>query len=346
MSRLISRPVYGKRAPTIFMEEMNSLTTHHMKGCVEFARMWPEWRKAERIEELPFIHVGVFKQLELRTSGKNIKHERVAQSSSTSGVSSRIVLDDQSSRLQKESATKILTDFVGSEKRPLLVLDSAKSLYHRELSARVAAAMSLRPLSSEIHFLMQDPEEPGSMKWELLAKTLANNDSFLVYGFSWVLWLAWGKAIFPGEIRSALAKKKFHFVHSGGWKKLEDVKVSREEFDSRLLQYAHPDSKIVDFYGLVEQLGIIYPLCEHGARHVPVWADVIVRDTYTLKPLEEKAGQLQLLNTITYGAPYHSVLSEDIGRILPGSCPCGRLGRRFELLGRVPEAEIRGCANV
>jgi hypothetical protein len=346
MSQLISRPVYGERDPSIFLEEMNSLTLHHVQGCIEFAKMWPEWEKAERIEELPFVHVGVFKELELKTSGKDIKHERVVHSSSTSGVSSKIVLDDRSSKLQTESTTKILTDFVGPEKRPLLILDSAKSLYHRELSARVAAAMSLRPLSSEIQFLMQDPEEPGSMKWDLLAKTLASNDSFLVYGFSWVLWLAWGKAIFPSEIKSALVKKKFHFVHSGGWKKLEAIRVSREEFDSRLLENVNPSSKVVDFYGLVEQLGIIYPLCEHGARHVPVWADVIVRDTYTLRPIEEKAGQLQLLNTITYGAPYHSVLSEDIGRILPGSCPCGRLGKRFELLGRIPKAEIRGCANV
>jgi hypothetical protein len=77
MSKLISRPVYGERDPITFLEEMNSLTLHHMQGCVEFARMWPDWKKAERAEELPFVHVGVFKQLELKTTGKDIKHERV-----------------------------------------------------------------------------------------------------------------------------------------------------------------------------------------------------------------------------------------------------------------------------
>ena len=101
-----------------------------------------------------------------------------------------------------------------------------------------------------------------------------------------------------------------------------------------------------DFYGLVEQMGIIYPMCEYGARHVPVWADVIIRDVYTLKPLMEETGQIQLLNVLAYGAPYHSVLTEDVGRLIPGECPCGRKGRRFDLLGRVPRAEIRGCANV
>ena len=347
MSQLISRPPYGERDDTRFLEEMNSLTLHHVMGCKGFARIWPDWERAENIEGLPFIHVGVFKHMELKTEGENVKHERTALSSSTTGVSSRIVLDEQSSKLQTESTTKILADFVGKKKRPLLILDSANSLRRRgELSARVAAAMSLRPLSSDIQFLLEDPDNPDSMKWGLLAEMLADHDELLVYGFSWVLWLAWGSRALPDEIKSALSRKKVHFLHSGGWKKLEDIKISRDEFDSALLGSVHASSKVIDFYGLVEQLGIIYPLCDHGVRHIPVWADIIVRDTYTLVSIKGEVGQLQLLNSITYGAPYHSVLTEDIGRIIPGKCPCGRSGKRFELLGRIPKSEVRGCANV
>jgi len=347
MSQLISRSVYGERDDALFLEEMNDITLHHIEGCKEFARMWPNWQRADKIEDLPFVHVGVFKHLELKTESGDIKHKRVAHSSSTSGISSQIVLDEQSSKLQSESTTKILASFVGEKKRPLLILDSVKSLRRRgEFSARVAAAMALRPLSSDIQFLLEDSEDPESMKWDRLAEMLSNHDELLVYGFSWILWLAWGKKIFPDEVKSILRGKKIHFVHSGGWKKLESIKVSREKFDSALLDDLDYTSKVVDFYGLVEQLGIIYPLCEDGARHVPIWADVIVRDTYTLESLEGKIGQLQLLNSITYGAPYHSVLTEDIGRILPGECPCGRSGRCFELLGRIPKSEIRGCANV
>jgi hypothetical protein len=347
MSQLISKPVYGERDDALFLEEMNALTVHHMRGAKEFARMWPAWERAEKLEDLPFVHAGVFKHLELKTVNENIKHKRTVHSSSTSGVSSRIVLDEKSSKLQSESTTKILTDFIGNKRRPLLVLDSVKSLHRRgELSARVAAAMSLQTLSSEIQFLLEEPENPDSMKWDLLAEMLNNHEELLVYGFSWILWLAWGGNQFPEEIRSALRGKKIHFIHSGGWKKLEASKVTGEKFNSALLDAVDSSSRIVDFYGLVEQLGIIYPLCEHGVRHIPVWADIIVRDTYTLEPLERELGQLQLLNSITYGAPNHSVLTEDIGRILPGECPCGRSGKRFELVGRIPKAELRGCANV
>ena len=103
---------------------------------------------------------------------------------------------------------------------------------------------------------------------------------------------------------------------------------------------------MVDYYGLVEQVGIVYPLCSAGFRHAPAWADVLVRDSWTLTPLADGPGQLQLLNLLARGAPYHSVLTEDLGRLVPGDCPCGRATRRFDLIGRVPQAEVRGCANV
>lgn len=79
---------------------------------------------------------------------------------------------------------------------------------------------------------------------------------------------------------------------------------------------------------------------------MPRWAHVIVRDTWSLEPLAGDPGQLQLLNVLAWGAPAHSVLTEDMGRLLPGPCACGRQGPRFELLGRLPQAELRGCANV
>jgi len=175
---------------------------------------------------------------------------------------------------------------------------------------------------------------------------LDKHDDLLIYGFSWILHAAWGAATVPNEIRSKLAGKTICFVHSGGWKKLEAARVDREAFDAALLAGLSGHSKVVDFYGLVEQVGIVYPLCAHGFRHVPVWADVVVRDPVSLAPLPDEPGLLQLLNVLALGAPYHSVLTEDVGRLVCGDCPCGRVGRRFELLGRLPRTETRGCANV
>lgn len=347
MSNLLSRDPYSPRDEKLFLEEMKALTNHHLAGSPDYHNIWPNWRDAEIVENLPFVHVGLFKQIDLMTHYQGIKRERVLESSATTGTSSKIALDAESSALQAESSTKILANFLGDHRRPLLILDCVRSLVTRgSLKARVAAAMSLKVLASEVHFLLDDLNDPASLNWDIVKQAANDHSELFVYGFSWILWSTWAKPNLPSEATAALQDINVCFVHSGGWKKLESQQVSRQEFDQKLLSEVGPGSKVVDYYGLVEQIGIVYPLCEYGYRHVPVWAEVIVRDSYTLEPLLGKPGQLQLLNTLARGAPYHNVLTEDLGVITEGSCPCNRSGRRFELLGRIPKAEVRGCANV
>jgi len=347
MSAMLDLAPYGPRDDARLLSELNALTDRHRAGCDPYARLAPQG-DADSLQALPYVHVGVFKHLDLRTSAGDIRHGRTLLSSATStGNSSKIAMDANSSALQSRSVASVLRDFVGEQRRPLLILDSSRSLRsRRQLSARIAAAMGLQPLASEMRFLLGDAGDPATMKWDLLADMLQDHDALMVYGFTWILWLAWGAAAMPDDVRQALKGKTLHFVHSGGWKKLEERKVDRERFDTALLDGLSADSRVIDYYGLVEQIGIIYPLCEHGSRHVPVWADVIVRDPWTGAALPTGIGQLQLLNTLALGAPYHSVLTEDRGRLLPGDCPCGRVGRRFELIGRLPKAEVGGCANV
>jgi hypothetical protein len=339
---------YGKRDTAALLAELNALSRRHLAGCAAYKKVWPQWQEAKTLAELPYLHTGVFKHRSFRTEAPGIQHERTLKSSATtSGTPSLIALDHKSSELQSQSTLAILRDFVGPERRPLLVLDSAKSLLARgEVSARVAAALSLKPLATGIHFLLEDAADPKSIRWEMLDAELKAHDDFLVYGFTWMLWLAWIRTERPERITQLLKDKRIAFVHSGGWKKLEALKVERSDFDQALLADLAPGSKVVDYYGLVEQVGIIYPLCSAGFRHVPRWAEVVVRDPWTLDPLMGKQGQLQLLNTLALGAPYHSVLTEDLGTVVEGDCACGRQGRRFQLEGRVPQSEVRGCANV
>jgi hypothetical protein len=346
MSVLLDRSPYGPRDDLAFLQEMEQLTAHHLRGCELYKRIWRGWQSGGGIEALPFLHAGLFKRLLFQTEGE--PHERTLESSSTRGATpSRIVLDRISSQLQARSALALLKDFVGDSRRPLLILDDGRSLRQRgRVPARIAAAMSLSPLATSIYFLLEDSARPESVKWDEVRRSLAESDEFLVYGFTSMLWLAWAAAEMPDDIRATLGRKQIHFVHSGGWKKMESHRVSREEFDRRLLNDAGAGSCVVDYYGLVEQVGVVYPLCGAGYRHVPVWADVLVRDPYTLAAVEDEPGQLQLMNVLAHGAPYHSVLCEDLGRIVPGVCSCGRSGKRFDVLGRMPQAELRGCANV
>jgi hypothetical protein len=350
MSELLSRSPYEARDDAAFLREMNALTRHHQQGCEPYRRIIGSFTAARSVAELPYLHAAVFKHIELRTAGDGIVHEaRTLHSSATTGQSSsRIALDQKSSALQSRSSQAILRDFVGESARPLLVLDHPAALRERgRISARIAAALTLKPLASEIHFLLERPDDPSSVRWDLFAELLGRHSALLVYGFTWMLWQALREP--PANVAAARRQKTIHFVHSGGWKKLEAVKVDRAIFDGALLRGLDGRSRVIDYYGLVEQVGVIYPLCEAGVRHAPLWADVLVRDPYSGNALRAgETGALQLLNVLALGAPYHSVLTEDLGRLTGSAepCRCGRRGTTFELLGRMPRAELRGCANV
>ncbi len=347
MSVLLQQAPFSERDDDTLLREMNALSHWHLDGCDAYRTIWPKFTEARSLEELPFLHVGVFKHRVWRTNGEGITHQRTLKSSSTSGTSSQIALDGRSGALQAQSSAAILQDLLGADQRPLLILDDVKSLQQRgEVSARVTAAMSLRPLSTEMHFLLNGHDAAQSLDWAKVGELCAKSSRLLVYGFTWMLWTGWAQGLIPDDVRAALAKTQVHFVHSGGWKKLEAMKVSREQFESALLGMCASGSGVLDFYGLVEQVGIIYPLCSAGFRHVPRWAAVLVRDPWTLQIMTNAPGMLQLMNPLALGAPYHNVLTEDMGRMVDGACECGRLGQRFELLGRMPKAELRGCANV
>lgn len=338
MSDLLAHPPYSERRDAALLAEMNAVTTRHLERSELYRRIWPDWRHANSLDEIPYLHAGTFKHLPLTGETK-----RVLVSSGTAGSQSRIAMDAGSGQLQRTSSEAILADFIGDAKTPLLILDSSAALRAREaIPARIAAAMALYPFASETHFVL-GPN--NAIDWQRVAAVIHETQFIRLYAITSLLWTEWLQTM-PPALRESLRKTRIDFVHSGGWKKLEALRVDRATLERTLLEPAGEGSRVVDFYGLVEQNGVIFPLCEAGFRHAPLWSEVIVRDPFTMRALRDEEGLLQLMNPLSRSTPSHSVLTEDLGRLVPGDCSCGRLGRRFELLGRLPQAEIRGCANV
>jgi phenylacetate-coenzyme A ligase PaaK-like adenylate-forming protein len=108
------------------------------------------------------------------------------------------------------------------------------------------------------------------------------------------------------------------------------------------------ESRILDFYGMVENVGIVYPDCDQGNKHVPAFGEIIVRDPLTLAPVPAgEQGLVQVCSVLPTSFPGYLVLTEDIGEVVCyDGCPCGRRGTSFRFVTRVPKAEIRGCGNV
>ena len=130
------------------------------------------------------------------------------------------------------------------------------------------------------------------------------------------------------------------------WKKMIEQAVTPAEF-RRALNEICGLNEIFSYYGMVEQTGCIYPECEHGNLHASIFSDVIIRraEDFSVCEIGER-GIVQVVSMLPKSYPGHILLTEDEGRILGvDDCPCGRRGKYFEILGRIKQAEVRGCSD-
>jgi hypothetical protein len=137
-------------------------------------------------------------------------------------------------------------------------------------------------------------------------------------------------------------------IHSGGWKKLTAQAVTKDTFNSEVAAaFGTSATNIVDFYGMVEQLGVLFLDCPAGNKHAPDFADIIIRDFYSMDELPiGSPGLIEVLSAIATSYPSQAVLTEDVGELRGiDDCPCGRKGKYFVFRSRVEKAEIRGCGD-
>jgi Acyl-protein synthetase, LuxE len=314
---------------------------------------WPrDYRAAESPAELPYLPVGAFKADPPLTLVDPQAVIRTLSSSATTGQRpSRVALDTPTSRRMVKGVVAIASDFVGPQRRPYLVIDSPETLAGvGDLGARAAAVRGLQPFATEMVCCLEGggTGEPRIDEARLLGFAEKWRErEVLAYGFTSVLWQHF---IVPLRERGiGLRMPKVRILHSGGWKRLQDQAVTRDAFTAGVAQVfgCSPD-RVLDFYGMVENVGVIYPDCEYGNKHVPAFAAVIVRDPLTLHPVAEgQQGLVQICSTLPTSFPGFLVLTDDIAEVVRyDGCGCGRRGLSFRFVKRVPQAEIRGCGNI
>jgi Acyl-protein synthetase, LuxE len=318
-----------------------------------YVETWPiDYRTAERIADLPYLPVGVFKADPPLTLVPPDKIVRTLASSATTGQSpSRVVLDTETSRRMVKGVTSIIRDFIGPTRRPYLVIDTPESLAGgAQLGARSAAIQGLRAFATDIVCCLKSDDfgKPVIDESKLLAfaQQVGNGDA-LAYGFTYIVWQHF---VLPLRAKGiTLRMPNVRLLHSGGWKRLQEQAVPRDAYAAGVASvFGCPADQIIDFYGMVENVGIIYPDCAHGNKHVPAFAEVIVRDPLTLEPVHVgKQGLVQVCSALSTSFPGFAVLTDDIAEIIHNDgCPCGRRGVCFRFVKRVPKAEVRGCGNI
>jgi len=322
-------------------------------GYRNYIEHWPVHpRSARRISDLPYLPVGLLKAQPPLSLVEPGEVKRVLTSSSTAGqMPSRIALDSLTARRMTKAVVTIAQDFVASNRRPYLIVDVPDSTKSGpELGARGAAIQGLQPFASEVTYCLDlDQDRDLSLNRDRLHNFAEahGSSSVLVYGFTYILWKYLVKPLAAES--SCLKMSGVHILHSGGWKLLQGEAVDKKLFNDTVARvFGCSENRVIDFYGMVENVGVIYPDCPEGNKHVPAFAEVIVRNPLTLEPVSEgEEGIVQVCSVLPTSFPGNLLLTEDIARIVfYDGCRCGRRGTCFRFSGRVAKAELRGCGNI
>ena len=347
---MMNWPVYGlerKHKGPVMLDALQSLTTHHRGACPAYRQILKKlWAKQDfkSIEALPFLPVRLFKHERLLSVPQSEVVKTMTSSGTSGGSVSQIFLDKQTSAMQVKVLSRIIGEFIGPRRLPMLVIDCRATVANRQkFSARTAGILGFSMFGQDVEFALDDNM---SLNVERVSQFTAKHASqpILLFGFTFIVWQ---------HFLCCLESNKKHIplengvlIHGGGWKQLQSQAVDPQEFKQRL-KGTTGISHIHNYYGMVEQTGSIFMECEHDHLHASAWSDVIIRDPLKFNPVPPgQAGLIQLLSVIPRSYPGHSLLSEDEG-VLHGidDCPCGRHGAYFKVLGRIQNAETRGCSD-
>ncbi len=138
-----------------------SLTEHHRKNCLEYARFLNlinfDETKVETTADIPFFPVRLFKLYELLSVERSSVF-KIMTSSGTSGQKvSKIFLDKATAMLQQQIFLRLLSDFIGHQRVSMLVIDSPSVLKDRKLfSARGGTIIGLSFAARETIYALKE----------------------------------------------------------------------------------------------------------------------------------------------------------------------------------------------
>lgn len=337
-----------KEKERLFFDEMMALTEYHASKCNEYndilRKLGIDISSIKNIENIPYIPVRLFKLFVL----KSITDEEIFKTMTSSGTSgqavSKIFLSRENTLNQTKTLAHIISSFIGKQRLPLLLLDTEMVKKDRSMfSARGAGIIGFTTFGRNTTYALDENMQLDINKVEQFLSE-HNDETILMFGYTYMIWQF---------VVKELEKQNKHFninngilFHVGGWKKLKAEAIDTISYNKRI-QGVLGNVHVYNYYGMAEQLGSVFVECEHGHMHCSNYSDILIRkpQDFSICPQGEK-GLIQLLSVLPYSYPGHSILTEDEGIILgEDDCPCGRMGKYFKILGRIKNAELRGCSD-
>jgi len=332
-------------------DALRELSAYHIAHCEPYARMMKavgfDPATCTHYEQIPFLPVSLFKDLELKSIPQEEVFKTLTSSGTTGQAVSKIYLNREAAAKQQKTLVKIVSSFTGASRMPMLIIDSPSVIKNRAMfSARGAGILGFSIFGADRTYALDD-----DMNLDLPAiqgfLDRHQGQKVLLFGFTFMVWQHFYKELLkPQSPNRTIDLSNGILIHGGGWKKLIAEAVSPAELQQRLTEVCGLHD-VHDYYGMVEQTGCVYMQCECGHLHASIFSDVIIRrpNDFSVADKGEK-GIIQVVSVLPDSYPGHSLLTEDEGILLgEDDCPCGRMGKYFKIIGRLKNAEIRGCSD-
>ena len=192
---ILSIPPYSLNAEEkgrLLTSRLMELTELHQNNCSAYKNILKaidfEEEKVEFYKDLPFLPVRLFKDLDL----KSISDEEVVKTMTSSGTSgqavSKIYLDRNTSSNQQKAMVKIVSEFTGSSRMPMILIDCPGVIKNRAMfSARAAGILGFSIFGSKkIYALDDDMKLDVDGLKEFLEKY--RGERVLLFGFTFMIW--------------------------------------------------------------------------------------------------------------------------------------------------------------
>jgi hypothetical protein len=360
VEELLGRAPYdgSKECEALFMKALQEELCFHYDNNAMYRhfcerKLFNPHEPLTSVNDIPPVAVSVFKELGFKLNSVPVEELTLAlQSSATSGTPSTVVIDKVTAKRQGKAMVKVLSEFIGNERKPFLIMDiDPRSASRKLLGARFAAVTGYLKFASKVGYFLK-ADDNGISYFDVegirtFINELQPTQPVVVFGFTYILYQQVLKSIEHAHVELHLPAGS-KIIHIGGWKKLENEKIGKELFNAQLSRcFGLQPEDVIDIYGFTEQMGLNYPDCRCGCKHASSYAKVLVRDTVTraISPAGSE-GMLEFITPIPHSYPGNVVLTDDIGVLEASPCPYGRAGQRFRVVGRLKKAEVRGCGDI
>lgn len=126
-AELFNAPVYEltqTEKEALLLPLLLRLHTLHVERSDHYRRLFHHFSTATSLTEFPFLAVRLFKQFALKSVADDDVFRVLQSSGTTAQVPARVFLDKATSARQSKALVKIMQQFIGKQRLPMLIIDS------------------------------------------------------------------------------------------------------------------------------------------------------------------------------------------------------------------------------